>query len=278
MHPERREKLDAVRCDNLAPHSLSVKIYGKPEPTKELLDSIAKHGLLQPLIINDYDTMFISTEHYDTGARVGHYEILAGNTRAAAWRMLLQQKRIKSNWIPCRILHLPQLEAEQLIIESNRQREKTPGQKAREASELARIETALAEQRMTLGVKNASPRKGKVTDIVAKQTGQSNRTVEKQIAIVEKADAGDAVAQHVLADMDKSEISVSEAYRQITPQREPTLNSTPLGQRMNALETIARKLPGDLTDPANKKFIAEVVTRLSAVREIFDRAVHSLVR
>src|SRR5487761_1751788 len=125
MHPERRQKLESVKCDNLFAHPLSVKIYGKPKPSKELLDSIVKHGLLQPIIINDY--------------RDGSYEILAGNTRAAAWRMLWEQKRIKSAWIPCRIMHLSPLEGERLIIESNRQRVKTKGMLTRETAALVRI-------------------------------------------------------------------------------------------------------------------------------------------
>jgi hypothetical protein len=45
MHPERRQKLETVKCDHLAADPLSVKLYGKPNPSKELLDGIVKHGL-----------------------------------------------------------------------------------------------------------------------------------------------------------------------------------------------------------------------------------------
>jgi ParB-like chromosome segregation protein Spo0J len=250
MHPERREKLEAVKCDHLAAHPLSEKIYGKPKPSKEFLDSIAEHGLLQPIIVNDYQ---------------GRQHVLAGNTRAVAWRMLWERGRIQSSWIPCRIVHFSPLEAERLIIESNRQREKTKGQKARETRELARIETALAKERMTLGVKSALG-KGKATEIVARETHQSNRTVEKQIAIVESAETGNATALRVLAELDENKTSVSAAYREITQQKR-TFNNSWLGQRVATLETLAWKLPNDLRDPANKDFLGEAVARIGAAAE-----------
>jgi hypothetical protein len=53
MHPERRVTLESVGFDQIAPHPLSLKVYGKPEPTAELLRSIEEIGLLQPLIINE---------------------------------------------------------------------------------------------------------------------------------------------------------------------------------------------------------------------------------
>ena len=220
MHPERRQRLDAVPCDHLAAHPLSAKIYGKPKPSKELLDSIAEHGLLQPIIVNQYQ----DRQH-----------VLAGNTRAAAWRMLWKQKRIKTKWIPCRIVHLLPLEAERLIIESNRQRVKTAGQKARETHELVRIVRAARQN-----VREALKR-------LAHDTKQS----------------GSVIAQQVLADLDMDQTSVSAAYREVVPQKR-TLNNSPLGHRVKALETVARKLPNDLRDPTNKEFRAAAVERIGA--------------
>ena len=92
MHPERRTVIDSIPVDNLPPHPLSVKIYGKPKPSEELLASIAEVGLLQPLIANNYGD--------------GSYELLVGNTRAEAWRILLKQGKIKTKWIPCRFVRL----------------------------------------------------------------------------------------------------------------------------------------------------------------------------
>ena len=264
-----------------------MKIYGEPKPTKELTDSIAKHGLLQPIIVNAYPD--------------GSYEILAGNTRAAVWRMLWEQGRIKSSWVPCRILHLSPLEAERLIIESNRQRVKTKGQQARETRELVRIEAALAKERMTLGVKNASRggnlirrsevrpgndgyawlahningelhgNLGKATEIVAKQTKQSNRTVEKQVAIVKAAEAGDPLAQIALDQLDHNKISLGAAYRTIISPQVLNFKRSKLGGMVANLETLARKLPNALRDPNNKEFHEEAERRIGAAGKILAR-------
>jgi len=253
MHPERREKLDSVRVDRLGRHPLSVKIYGEPNPPEELMSSIERHGLLQPLIVNVY----------------GHgYQLLAGNTRAEAWYRLWQQKRIKSAWMPCRILHLAPLEAERLVIESNRQREKTAGQKARESAELARIESELAAERMLRGKDNPRRsrrlRSGKTVDIVAEKTGQSNRTVEKQIAIVTKADEGDPVAQEALSKLDRNETSVTAAYREVAPFRrtpeKPRMSD--LLRSVRNLECLAETLPGLLADSADKQERSAAIERM----------------
>ena len=111
--------------------------------------------------------------------------------------MLWKQKRIKTKWIPCRIVHLLPLEAERLIIESNRQRVKTAGQKARETHELVRIVRAARQN-----VREALKR-------LAHDTKQSLKTVRKQAAIVEEARDGSVIAQQVLADLDMDQTSVS---------------------------------------------------------------------
>lgn len=167
--------------------------------------------------------------------------------------MLWEQKRIKSKWIPCRILHLPPLEAARLVIESNRQRVKTAGQKARESNELLRIYA------LTQDVKSAKAR-------IARETKQGFRTVDKQIMIVTEAEARNAVAQKALAELDKNQTSVSAAYREINPQKRALRNS-PFGSRVATLETLARKLPNDLRDPSNKEFRAEAVMRIRAAVE-----------
>lgn len=202
------------------------------------------HGLLQPIIINDY--------------RDGSYEILAGNTRAVAWQMLWGQGRIKSAWIPSRIMHLPPLEAERLLIESNRQREKTAGQKTRETHELLRIFSA------TQSAKEALQR-------IARETKQGLRTVKKQAVIATFAgDRRNAVAQTQLKLLDDNKTSVNAAYREVVPQKRTFANS-PLGQRVRTLDTLAKKLPNDLQDPRNKEFRAEAIKRIGvAVEKLCD--------
>lgn len=77
-------------------------------------------------------------------------------------------------------------EEERLIIEANRQRVKTPEQKAREFKELKRIEKALAKERRESGnnqhgvpVKLPEGSKGDARDKAAKQIGMSGLTDTK---------------------------------------------------------------------------------------------------
>lgn len=226
MHPERRVTLDSIRCCDLLPHPLSVKIYGKPKPTADLLQSIEKVGLLQPLIVNDYGD--------------GSYELLVGNTRAVAWQILHKQGKVKSLWIPCQFVHLSPIEAQRLIIESNRQRVKKLSQKAREFKELKRIETALAKQRMLAG-KKLDPKanlpegsKGQARDKAAATVGLGARTAEKLEKVVDAADEGDAKAQAALTAVDAGTLSITQAYQTVAPPKDP--------EKIDAGKAAAREL------------------------------------
>jgi ParB-like chromosome segregation protein Spo0J len=215
MHPERRITLDSIRVDVLPPHPLSVKIYGKPKPTEELLRSIEEVGLLQPLIVNNYED--------------GSFQLLVGNTRAEAWRVLLKQKKITTNWIPCRFVKLSPLEAEKLVIESNRQRVKTREMEGREFIELERIEEALAKERQRIlnnketasGQTAGSARKGEAAALAAATLGMGANTAKKLKAVVEAADKGDTKAQIALSAVNAGNLSVSGAYQTVAKPKHP---------------------------------------------------------
>jgi ParB-like chromosome segregation protein Spo0J len=228
MHPERRIKLHSIRCDDLPPHPLSVKIYGTPKPTPELLRSIENVGLLQPLIVNDYGD--------------GSHELLVGNTRAEAWRMLLKQKKISTVWISCRLVTLSPLEAERFVIESNRQRVKTAEQKGREFKELKRIEAAIAKEKESerkQQAKTTSANLPKSTPTpaptskhdsrakAAEAVGLKPRTADKLEKIVDAKDAGDVKAAAALAEIEvKKGRGVDAAYRAVIqpqPPKDPEL-------------------------------------------------------
>ncbi len=193
MHPERRMKIDSIRFDAGETHPLSLKIYGNPKPSKELLASVEKVGLLQPLIMNETPDGYV---------------LLVGNTRREAWRILYEQCKVKSIWIPCRFVKVSELEAEQLVIESNQQREKTEGQKVREVAELLRIEKELAEERQLLGSKTLGGKqpKGKASEIVADKVGWGKEKVEQAAAVAESKKA--------LAAVDAGK-SVHQAYKEL---------------------------------------------------------------
>jgi len=210
MHPERRTVLDSIRVDVLPSHPLSVKIYGKPKPTEELLKSIADVGLLQPLVVNDFGD--------------GSFQLLVGNTRAEAWRILLKQKKISTVWIPCRFVKLSPLEAERLVIESNRQRIKTPEMKAREFKELKRIEEALAKERMLAGTKPdpmAKRPQGQSAALAAAAIGMGTNTAKKIEAVVDAADSGDKKAQTALKAVNAGDLSIAGAYKAVAKPKHP---------------------------------------------------------
>ncbi len=149
--PEQKGKAQRIRSDapanvnflhsaivaikDLQPHPLHKEIYREFDSSgiailnKELVDDIAKNGLLQPILI--------------TSNRI----ILAGHSRVAACKWLGEKE------VSCDVLEVSGLVAEQIVIGSNWQREKTLEQKGREFKELKRIETSLAKQRMSEGGK-----------------------------------------------------------------------------------------------------------------------------
>jgi ParB-like chromosome segregation protein Spo0J len=201
MHPERRVTLDSVRVDFLPPHPLSVKIYGKPKPSKELLESLQKVGLLQPLVINDFGD--------------GSFQLLVGNTRAEAWRILLKQKKVSTVWVPCRFVKLSPLEAETLVIESNRQRVKTPEMKAREFKELKIIEQKLAKDRMASRLTAKESERGEAVAKAAACVGMGANTAKKIETLVDAADGGSEKARIALNAINAGEQSIAGAYRKI---------------------------------------------------------------
>lgn len=154
----------------------------------------------------------------------GSYELLVGNTRAEAWRMLLKQKKISTVWIPCRFVKLSSLDAEKLVIESNRQRIKTLEQKAREFKELKRIEEALAKERMLAGVKPdpvAKRPQGQSGALAAAAVGLGTNTAKKLEAVVDAADKGDTKAQKALKEVNAGNLSVSGAYQAVAKPKHP---------------------------------------------------------
>jgi ParB-like chromosome segregation protein Spo0J len=179
---------------------MNEKIYGPPKPDKKLIESIEKVGILQPIVIDR------------------NKQILAGHRRWEACTTIAERRPNKDFRIPATIFCGSDFQAEQLIIESNRQRVKTPEQKAREFKELRRIEAALAKERMLAGRridpgKNFS--KGRAEDNAAAAVGMSRPTAKKLEAIVQMADGGDSEARAALDAVNEDRMSVDAAYRMV---------------------------------------------------------------
>src|ERR1039458_3317076 len=228
----------------LAIHPLNTKIYGDATPDAALLESVKANGIFNPIIVNR-DKQILS------GTRRWMAAIAAGFNKVPVLVFLEKNK----------LLH------ELFLIESNRTREKTAGQMARETAELFRIEKELAaeRQRATLAqnVSTDVPSEGtsgKTRDIVAEKTGQSKNTVEKQVAIVTKAEAGDPVAKEALRMLDKGS-SVISAYRTLGTLGPVSFAQTIWGGHVAGVEKALQKLPRVLQS-------ADVESRRLAVERI----------
>lgn len=180
-----------ARTGELKLHPLQQKIYGAESVDPALVESITKLGILTPLLID------------------GGNQILSGTRR---WQAA---QHLGVTLVPVTVFGGTPLEAEQILVEANRQREKTVGQKARETAALFHIERELAAQREKAGTLSPDGAQGQTREIVARKTGQSKNTVEKLLAIVSGADRGDEAAQRALESLDQNG-SVAGAYRMAT--------------------------------------------------------------
>ncbi len=114
--------------DVLRAHPLNERVYDADRDGEELRASIAEHGILTPLVIDQHGT------------------ILSGHRRWQAARDLGLGR------IPVVVRHVDEpLEAEHVLLESNRQREKTYSERMREAEHIKRIVAEEAKRRMLAG-------------------------------------------------------------------------------------------------------------------------------
>ena len=120
-------KIKQVSPSEIKPHPLNEEIYGDSH-SQELLDSIKKDGILTPLRISKNN------------------EIISGHRRHAA------VKDLELDYIPVVVSGAEDdLTVRYEVIASNRQREKTNEQKAREFQKLKEIEAEFARQREHAG-------------------------------------------------------------------------------------------------------------------------------
>jgi ParB-like chromosome segregation protein Spo0J len=191
--------------NEFTPHPLNEKVYGSPKADEKLIESIEKVGVLQPIIVNR------------------NKQIVSGHRRWQACKIIAERRPDKDFHILAITFGGSDFQAEQLLIESNRQRVKTLEQKAREFRELKRIEAALARERMLAGRKidpGKNFSRGRAEDNAAAALGMSRPTARKLEAVVQKADGGDPEAQAALRALNENKMSVDAAYRKVAaPKR-----------------------------------------------------------
>lgn len=190
---------------NLHPHELNAAIYGTDDLPLEFLRSIEMFGVLTPLVVLEDGT------------------IISGHRR---W---LAAKQTKQSSIPIRVVVMTdELDIAQMLIESNRQRDKTFSQKMREAEVLRNIEAERARKRQEnqdFG-RNVEPqltplvgqvsRAPQTDDIVGKQVGIGGRTTYNRAQTVwNKAQAGDREAERLVKQLDDGQTTITAAYNAV---------------------------------------------------------------
>jgi len=192
------------KVSDLKPHPLNAKIYGDGCDT-ELMESIEKKGVLVPILI------------------AGDGRIVSGHRRYNAAQMLGLET------VPVSVFHSDDdLDIQEAIIHSNRQREKTTEQRTREYQALKKVERERSKRRqMEAGemygkgakVKENFPEplgKGQTRDLAAAEVGMSGKTAEKASHVVDTADALEAEGREEEAAEIRDTLnnkSVSAAHR-----------------------------------------------------------------
>ncbi len=205
---------------DLTPHPLNQQVYGKEPPDPDFVEAVRKNGLTDPVVIARVWSSKAATDYILSGHRRVLAAQAAGLKKIPAFTFELTD--VLSN-----------LEIENFVIESNRQRVKTPEQKAREFIELKRIEAELAKQRQAVAGNKGSlqanlpeAEKGQARDKAAQAVDLGARTAEKLEKIVDAADAGNPEARTALDAVNKGDKSPDRAYRETVapkPKKDPAV-------------------------------------------------------
>lgn len=208
---------DSVDPKSLKNHLVNVAIYGTQELDKEILESVKSHGILEPI------------------------RCLRNRTIISGHRRRQHAIAAKLKEVPVLIYRGEMSEPEQVIqvVESNRQREKTVEQRAREYERLKEAKAALAAEREKAGLKRGAvpaPAKlperenkanieenGESAEAAAAEVGMSRHTAEKAAEVVHKIDelesAGESEKAADLRETLNTQ-SVSAAHRAATAEAE----------------------------------------------------------
>jgi N6-adenosine-specific RNA methylase IME4 len=205
---------------------MNSEIYGDVEPDDGLLESIRTNGILEPIVATPDGV------------------ILSGHRR---WRAALG---LGLSDVPIRTLKPEsELDEQEMLLEFNRQREKTFTQKMREAEKLKAIEAERNREKQkasgelggrppketkkeevpdkNLGpdvrtkVFSSPPEKKKrenstrTTSKVAAKVGMKRDTYEKAQKVYEKAKAGDERAQELTKKLDAGTTTINAAFKAV---------------------------------------------------------------
>ncbi len=211
-------KLHYINPNKLKPHPKNKEIYDSELVDDDLVDSIRKNNQLEPIVI-DQNRMIIS----------GHRR----------WRAIQKIKEEKLTEEEANIEAIcvfryfsDELEIEEAIVESNRQREKSPLEIYRESKLLHKVYAERAEQRRRQNLPNLKPPKyvdelnsahreemrnmfGRTMDKVAEKVGYKRDRLAKLVLIGRRYDEGNTEAIDIMNKIKSGELSIDAAYKKL---------------------------------------------------------------
>lgn len=145
-------------------HRLNYVLYGREPVDEELVESIKKHGILEPVVITKDG------------------KVISGHRRLKAAMNIQPVPQV-----PCRVISFPPgqrglLEEQEAIIEFNRQRRKTDQQIAREGELLEKIYSERAEERKLKNLKPFQKTHEKHSDREISKEGEQLEEIYKEPA------------------------------------------------------------------------------------------------
>jgi hypothetical protein len=163
---------------DLRPHPLNRELYGSPAANsayKDLKMAMGRGGFdaRHPLLVT------------------ADGRIVEGTTRWAV------AKSVGLTEVPCEVFvpssaETAELEIERKLVEGNRYRVKTPLMVAREQRKLLEVESVLARRRMGQGSDDGP---SKSTDRVGKVFGESGKTVQRRIKVLDAIEAAEVAGE-----------------------------------------------------------------------------------
>lgn len=237
-----------MKTADLKPHPANATIYGDETLPADFLESIKTLGVIEPLLVRTDGT------------------IISGHRR---W---LGAKKAGLATVPTRTGDFAdELEEIEMLISSNKQREKSKTQIFREGEELQRIEAERALQRKSEGGKGGIKDEsnwthlGRTDELVAKELGLSTGTWKRLKLVFEKAKEGDENAQGLVKSLDAGTISVHGAYQEIKKQLDSEKGEK--SRITKALEEAKKNLDEALQNPLTIEVEKEVFVTPPEVTE-----------
>lgn len=162
--------MDTRLTIELRPHPENEKIYGD-HADSELIESVRSKGILNPLLVTSNGTIINGHRRYEAARRIGMQRVPVVTFNSNDPHDILEA-----------------------LIESNRQRNKTNEQVAREAQALLLIEVERADKRRLAGKKPDLPQpvvdgKGESNRVVGEKLGTSHEFVRQSVAVVNAIDS-----------------------------------------------------------------------------------------